>query len=116
MATLSRTRKNAKENGTGVRGFVFPISYAPPLGRFNKTPDAELRETADSYIVTVNLPGADESTFDVRVEDDILKISVKTERLSEDSKSSEQYRRRERFIGEFQRTTTLPGPVESSRM
>lgn len=87
-----------------------------PLGSLNKTPDVDLRETPDSYIVTVNLPGADESTFSVKVEEDILRISVKTERLSEESNNSDHFRRRERFVGEFQRALTLPGPVDSAKM
>lgn len=87
-----------------------------PLGSFNKTPEVDLQETANSYIVTANIPGADESTLDVKVENDVLTILVKTEKLSKQSGNQDQYQRRERFVGQFQRSMTLPGPVDAARM
>ncbi|MGR9087067.1 MAG: Hsp20/alpha crystallin family protein [Gammaproteobacteria bacterium] len=87
-----------------------------PSGRFGKAPEVDLRETRDSYVVTANVPGADDSTLDVRLEDNILSISVKTEKSAEASDSRDQYRRRERFVGEFRRSMTLPGPVDDAHM
>jgi HSP20 family molecular chaperone IbpA len=50
-----------------------------PLGSFNKTSEVDLQEKSDRYIVTVNAPGADESSLLVKLEDQILHISNKTE-------------------------------------
>jgi HSP20 family protein len=50
-----------------------------PLGSLNKVPDVDLQEKSDRYIVTVNAPGADESSLVVKLEDRILHISIKTE-------------------------------------
>ena len=54
------------------------IMNTPP-GGLSKTPDVDLQEKSDRYIVTVNAPGADESSLDVKLEDRILHISIKTE-------------------------------------
>lgn len=88
-----------------------------PLGSLSKTPDVDLQEKADRYIVTVNAPGADESTINVKLNDQRLLISIKTEQAKEeadDKKGTYQYR--ERFVGEFERVITLPGPADAAKM
>ncbi|MGR8981761.1 MAG: Hsp20/alpha crystallin family protein [Gammaproteobacteria bacterium] len=103
---MDRMRKN-KES-------MFEDSFS----RFHlNMPDADLRETADDYIVTVNLPGIDEPTLKVSVEDRILTISVKTEKTVEESSGDDDnYRRKERFVGEFNRVMTLPGEVDAEKL
>jgi HSP20 family protein len=88
-----------------------------PSGRLSKMPDVDLQEKPDLYIVTMNAPGADASTMDVKLEDQVLHISITTEQAKNeaDDKSSE-YKYRERFVGQFQRTLTLPGPVNAAKM
>lgn len=88
-----------------------------PIGSLNKTPDVDLQEKADRYIVTVNAPGADETSMDVKLEDQVLRISIKTEQVKDetDDKSGE-YKYRERFVGQFQRALTLPGPANAAEM
>lgn len=88
-----------------------------PLGSFNKSPDVNLQEKPDRYIVTVNVPGADDSTLKVKLEDQQLHISIKTEHAEETTDDSNgQYSYRERFMGEFQRILTLPGPASANKM
>lgn len=88
-----------------------------PIGSLNKAPDADLREKSDRYIVTVNAPGADESSIDVKLENQVLRISIETEQAKDetDDKSGE-YKYRERFVGQFQRALTLPGPANAAKM
>ena len=89
-----------------------------PLGSLSKVPDVDLQEKPDQYVVTVNVPGADESSLDVKLEDRILYISIKTEHADDaqtDEKSG-QYSFRERFMGEFHRALTLPGPADAAKM
>lgn len=50
-----------------------------PIGSLNKVPDVDLQEKPDRYVVTVNAPGADQSSLVVKLEDRILHISIKTE-------------------------------------
>lgn len=88
-----------------------------PLGSFSKVPDVNLKEKSDHYIVTVNAPGADESSLKVKLEDQQLHISIKTQHTEDKiDENTGQYRFRERFWGEFQRILTLPGPANETKM
>jgi HSP20 family protein len=88
-----------------------------PLGHFTKVPDVDLEEKPDQYVVTVNAPGADQSSLVVKLEDRVLHISIKTEHAEDqtDDKNG-QYSFRERFMGEFHRALTLPGPANAAKM
>lgn len=89
----------------------------PPVGRLSKTPDVDLQDKPDRYIVTVNAPGADESSLDVKLDDRILHISIKTEYTEDQAdEKNGRYKYRERFFGEFHRVLTLPGPANAAKM
>ncbi|MDD4907022.1 MAG: Hsp20 family protein, partial [Methylobacter tundripaludum] len=69
-----------------------------PLGSLSKTPDVDLKEKSDRYIVTVNAPGAEESSIDVKLEDQVLRISIKTEHAKDETdEKNGKYQYRERF-------------------
>ena len=88
-----------------------------PLSNLNKVPDVDLQEKSDAYIVTINAPGADASSLQVKLEDRILHISIKTEHAEDQTdEKNGHYNFRERFIGEFQRVLTLPGPADATKM
>ncbi|MCK9621824.1 MAG: Hsp20/alpha crystallin family protein [Methylobacter sp.] len=88
-----------------------------PSGRLSKMPDVDLQEKPDLYIVTMDAPGADESTMDVKLENQVLHISITTEQAKDETEDkSNQYKYRERFVGQFQRSLTLPGPVNAAKM
>lgn len=88
-----------------------------PLGSLSKTPEIDLQDKADHYLVTVNAPGAEESSINVQLDDRRLTISIKTEQgKQQDDDQSGRYRFRERFVGEFHRILTLPGPANADNM
>lgn len=88
-----------------------------PLDALTKIPDADLQETPENYIVSVNAPGADQSSVNVKLDDRILEISIKTEQAkTETDDKNGKYQYRERFSGEFHRLLTLPGPADASKM
>jgi len=88
-----------------------------PLGTLSKSPDVDLQDKADRYVVTVNAPGADEASLDVKLDEQLLRISIKTEQAKDDADDKKgTYQYRERFVGEFERVLTLPGPVDASKM
>ncbi|MGZ5052551.1 MAG: Hsp20/alpha crystallin family protein [Methylobacter sp.] len=88
-----------------------------PLGSLSRTPDVDLQEIPDSYIVTVNAPGADESSMNVKLEGQVLHISIRTEQAKDEANDKNgKYQYRERFVGQFQRTLTLPGPANAAKM
>jgi HSP20 family protein len=87
-----------------------------PFGSFDKTPEVDLKDTKDAYIVTVNAPGADKSSLDVKLENQQLHIAIKTDKAEETDKDNGQYQRRERFIGRFYRVITLQDSVNAAKM
>ena len=88
-----------------------------PLGSLSKVPDVDLQEKPDQYLVTVNAPGADQSSLEVKLEDRVLHISIKTEQAEDETDGKNgQYSFRERFMGEFHRALTLPGPADAAKM
>ncbi|MGY6276713.1 Hsp20/alpha crystallin family protein [Methylomonas sp. MgM2] len=88
-----------------------------PLGSLSKSPAIDLQDKPDHYLVTVNAPGADESSINVRLDGQLLSISVKTDQSEQEAGGqNSDYRYRERFVGEFHRVLTLPGPVDADNM
>ena len=73
------------------------------------TPVVDLYETADSFVLTAELPGLSRDQIQVHVEED--RIVIRGERTSHHI-SCEQYHRVERGHGPFSRAFILPEPVE----
>lgn len=66
------------------------------------TPLADLVETEDGYIITMDVPGIDPEHIEVTFEDGQLKIAG--ERTFEKSESNKHFHRIERRFGSFSRT------------
>lgn len=75
---------------------------------FDHVPKVEVKETAKTYDVSVELPGLDEKDVKVLVEDDMLTISgeKKVERSDDKTHYSE------RSYGSFTRAFTLPADAD----
>ena len=53
----------------------------------------------------------------MKLENQQLHISIKTEAQKDENEDNKgQYRYRERFIGQFLRVLTLPGPANAAKM
>jgi len=83
---------------------------------FTKMPAIDLKDEKDRYVVTADIPGADESSLDVALKGRELTISIKTENVNEETDGNTKYQLRERFSGEFKRSLTLPGAVNQAGM
>jgi HSP20 family protein len=83
---------------------------------FTQMPAIDLKDEQDRYVVTADVPGANESSLNVALKDRQLSISIKTESVNEKTDDNNKYERRERFSGEFQRSITLPGDVNQDGM
>jgi HSP20 family protein len=79
-------------------------------------PAIDLKDEQGRYVVTADVPGANESSLNVALKDRQLSISIKTESVNEKTDDNNKYERRERFSGEFQRSITLPGDVNQDGM
>ena len=96
--------------------------FEAPLAEFARTsqilsgwtPALDVYEDKDNLYVRAELPGMKREDINLTLHDGSL--SVSGQRKSEDKfKDSEVYRS-ERFFGRFQRTVTLPAPVEAEKV
>lgn len=72
-------------------------------------PALDVRETAEAFELTIDVPGVKRENIDITLDDDVLKIegSRKIERSGEESDDN-LYRRFERTDGSFKRALRLP--------
>lgn len=74
-------------------------------------PAVDVREEADRFIVHADLPGIDPRDIDITMENGVL--TIRGERKTEATTSTEGFRRVERSAGYFYRRFTLPDTVDS---
>lgn len=80
------------------------------------TPGLDLTEEDGNYVVRADLPGVDRGNIEVSVEGQVLTISGKKEEAIQQKNAKGQIIRQERQMGTFQRSMTLPGPIEATRV
>ena len=77
-------------------------------------PALEVREEANAYTVQAEVPGVRKEDLQLSLHDDVLTLSGERKQEKE-VKEGEVYRS-ERAYGRFQRTITLPKPVDSTKV
>lgn len=77
-------------------------------------PVVDMYEEDNSFVIKAELPGMDKKDISVDVKDRIL--TLKGERNYDNEVKEENYYRRERSYGKFQRTFTLPVDVEPDKI
>ena len=82
------------------------------MGMWN--PAVDLYEKDDHFVIKAELPGVDKKNILVDLKDRMLTISG--ERSYENEAKEENYYRRERSYGKFQRAFTLPADVDSDKI
>jgi HSP20 family protein len=79
------------------------------------SPSFDLTEEPDRYVAKIDVPGASEHDIKVTLEDQNLTVSgTRTDTHAEQKDG--RILRQERVIGQFQRTMTLPEPVDDTNM
>jgi len=99
------------------------------FGRFQKTPrfrpfardysfspDVDIDEDKDKYVIHVDLPGVDKSDIKVELKDQVLRISGNRTETVEETDPSGHSVRRERRMGRFERSIRLSKPVDAAKM
>ncbi len=76
-------------------------------------PALDLVEDKDTFTVSVELPGMNRSEIDVTLHDGILTISGERK---DTAPTDSQAHRRERFVGRFQRSVSLPRVVDAGKI
>ncbi|MDB6110560.1 MAG: putative HspC2 heat shock protein [Pedosphaera sp.] len=110
LAELARLRNDI----TG--GFASPFDdlLAPASLLGGWTPAFDVYEDKDKFSVKVELPGMKREDIDISLDGNTLTVSGEL-KDEEEHKDSETYRA-ERFFGRFQRSITLPQPVDPNRI
>jgi HSP20 family protein len=80
------------------------------------TPDVDLREEKDRYVVKADIPGAEDTNVGVTLEGRTLRIDAEAKEEKQEEADSGHLLRHERMVGRFERTLTLPGPVDTAAM
>lgn len=77
-------------------------------------PAADVRETDESYVLELDLPGRTEKDLEVEVKDNILTVSSRKEDKKEEKKNG--YLLRERRSSSFTRSFRLPEGVDAGKI
>lgn len=89
-----------------------PMDSEWGLGGWN--PRADVYDDTDSIIIKAELPGVDKKHISVDVKDRVLTLSG--ERSEEKKVKEDNYYRRERSFGRFERSFTLPGEIDPDKI
>jgi HSP20 family protein len=87
---------------------------APPLDSGNWVPLADVYETAEGFVVQVDLPGLKDDDVEVHVEGD--RLVLRGHRRPSEQTRPDNYYRMERSYGPFSRTFVLTPDVDPDRV
>ena len=74
-------------------------------------PLADVKETDEEVVVTMDLPGMDKGDVEITVTEDALE--VKAERKTEKEEKEEEFYKKERTFARFERSLKLPAEVKA---
>lgn len=94
------------------RWFSQPLAAIPTPRAL--VPAMDLTETADSYLVSLELPGVDPAKLEVRLSDGLLLVSAEKEAQSRQDDARMHIR--ERSWGSFRRALRMPDHVDRDRI
>lgn len=86
----------------------------PMEGGSTFMPSFDVKETADAYVFTADMPGIQKDNLDIQLTGNRLTISGHRE--SEGTREGETFYSQERSFGTFSRTFSLPEEVESGKV
>jgi HSP20 family protein len=101
--------------GSAYNRFQHSDDFGSLFGEHSFSPAIDMEDKGDRYVITVDLPGAEDARLDIKLNGQTLAISGT---VQSESKEEDQGRmlRRERRSGKFHRAITLPGPVQADKM
>jgi HSP20 family protein len=76
------------------------------------TPSVEVADTENSIDVTAELPGVSKEDVDVDLENNVL--TIRGEKKQQKEEKEKEHYLFERYYGSFQRSFSLPAPVDES--
>ena len=103
----------------GMNG-LFDDFFAPVARKndetssWNWSPAVDIYENDDNIVIKAELPGIDKKDLAVDVKDQ--RLTIKGERKAENEVKEDNYYRRERTYGHFERSFTLPADVDADKV
>lgn len=92
-----------------MRRLFKDAGFAPPL-----LPAADVYETADEFVVELEVPGYAEKELDIEVSDHTL--TIKGEQAKAKQEKEKDFRLHERLEFEFERRFALPSEADTARL
>ncbi len=96
---------------------LFQESFVRPTSLFTQDGLAvlplDVTETADEFVIKASVPGVKPEDVQITVQGDTL--TIRGECRGEEEKTGERWHLRERHFGSFQRSVSLPAPVDSDK-
>ena len=83
-------------------------------GLYNWNPVVDIYEKDDALVIKAELPGMDKKDIAIDLKDGVL--TLKGERVHDKEVKEENYYRKERVFGEFQRAFKLPAEADSEKI
>jgi len=115
MTTIARYRSLSPTQVLRAFNSAFPTSPSFPFGAFINTdwvPPVNVEETADSILVTTELPGVSPDDVEIEVEENVLTIRGEKHEEREEENAERHMHISERITGSFNRSFTLPRKVD----
>ncbi|MEA2048576.1 MAG: Hsp20/alpha crystallin family protein [Campylobacterota bacterium] len=76
-------------------------------------PAIDLADEGESYLLEIDIPGAEKNKIDITVKERILKVEAKTSK--EKKEKGKGYVKQERFTSSYMRTITLPQDANTEK-
>ena len=96
-------------------GFFHPALFNEEgVSVWNWHPVVDIYENDDNIVITAELPGVDKKDISVDVNGRIL--TLKGERSADNEVKEDNYYRKERSYGKFERSFTLPADVDPDKV
>jgi HSP20 family protein len=94
---------------------AFPqVEGREDAGLFEWRPMVDTYEKDDAIVIKAELPGVNKDDIAIDINNNVL--SIRGERKHEKDVNEDNYFRRERFYGKFQRAFTLPDNVDAEKI
>lgn len=78
-----------------------------------RVPSVNVKQTKESYVLEMELPGLEEKDIDLSIRDNVLTIASVDEKSKKEEKTEDTFLIREISKGSFKRSFTLPRDVDT---
>ncbi len=115
FAQMERLQREMEDNFRNFDHFFQDgSSFEQFFSKRHRTPRFDMKEQRGKYTITIEIPGADNSSIDVKTENGRLSISAKISEEKEDNSTT--YYRHERRTSSYKREIILPADADEKTL